>query len=245
MNITRLCNRLLTIGVLIVVLAVFWSLYAYGIVGMAVASKGLRPNTVMVCLYTFGGNCELLEEAATQKGALAYSPAVFWLGILLFVGSFVVNLTLGGRDDLKKGWGAALQRLLIPVDRISTLVGHTFAWCIVVLTFAVSYEVFSRYVIGRPTTWAFDASYILYGALFVMAGPYALCRNAHVRGDFLYRAWGREPRRAWICCSISCSSFQPSLRSSSPVMGSPRNPGWCMSIPLTARPARRSIRSRR
>ena len=189
MNITRLCNWLLTIGVLIVVLAVFWSLYAYGIVGMAVASKGLRPNTVMVCLYTFGGNCELLEEAATQKGALAYSPAVFWLGILLFVGSFVVNLTLGGRDDQKKGWGAALQRLLIPVDRISTLVGHTFAWCILLLTFAVSYEVFSRYALGRPTTWAFDASYILYGALFVMAGSYALCRNAHVRGDFLYRAW--------------------------------------------------------
>ena len=44
-----------------------------------------------------------------------------------------------------------------------------------------------------PTTWAFDASYILYGALFIMAGAYALSRNAHVRGDFLYRAW--PPRR--------------------------------------------------
>jgi TRAP-type mannitol/chloroaromatic compound transport system permease small subunit len=64
-----------------------------------------------------------------------------------------------------------------------------FAWCIVILTFAVSYEVFSRYVIGRPTTWAYDASYILYGALFIMAGAYALCRNGHVRGDFLYRTW--------------------------------------------------------
>ena len=42
---------------------------------------------------------------------------------------------------------------------------------------------------GAPTTWAFDASYILYGALFIMAGAYALSRNAHVRGDFLYRTW--------------------------------------------------------
>ena len=57
------------------------------------------------------------------------------------------------------------------------------------LTFAVSYEVFSRYVLGAPTEWAFDASYFLYGALFIMAGAYALSRNAHVRGDFLYRAW--------------------------------------------------------
>ena len=57
------------------------------------------------------------------------------------------------------------------------------------MTFAVSYEVFSRYVLGAPTDWAFDASYILYGTLFIMAGAYALSRNAHVRGDFLYRAW--------------------------------------------------------
>lgn len=82
-----------------------------------------------------------------------------------------------------------MQRFLILVDRISTLVGHLFAWCILLLTFAVSYEVFSRYVLLRPTTWAYDTSYILYGTLFMMAGAYALSRNAHVRGDFLYRTW--------------------------------------------------------
>ena len=48
---------------------------------------------------------------------------------------------------------------------------------------------FVRYVVGAPTTWAFDASYILYGTLFMMAGAYTLCRNGHVRGDFLYRTW--------------------------------------------------------
>jgi TRAP-type mannitol/chloroaromatic compound transport system permease small subunit len=34
---------------------------------------------------------------------------------------------------------------------------------------------------------------MLYGTLFMMAGAYALARNAHVRGDFIYRAWA--PRR--------------------------------------------------
>lgn len=82
-----------------------------------------------------------------------------------------------------------MQRFLIMVDQISTWVGHIFAWCIVLLTFAVSYEVFSRYVLSRPTTWAYDTAYILYGTLFMMAGAYALSRNAHVRGDFLYRTW--------------------------------------------------------
>ena len=189
MNIEKLSNLLLTLGVLIVVLAVFWSLYTYGIVGTAVASKGLRPNTVIVCLYSFSENCELMEQVAEERGTIAYSPLLFWFGVLLFIGSIVLNLALGGREGESKTGGAALQRLLIPIDRISTLVGHIFAWCIVLLTFAVSYEVFSRYVFGRPTTWAFDASYILYGALLTMAGAYALCRNAHVRGEFLYRAW--------------------------------------------------------
>jgi TRAP-type mannitol/chloroaromatic compound transport system permease small subunit len=82
-----------------------------------------------------------------------------------------------------------MQRLLIFADQVSTWVGKAFAWCIVLLTFAMCYEVFSRYVMGRPTTWAFDASYILYGTLFMMAGAYTLCRNGHVRGDFLYRSW--------------------------------------------------------
>jgi TRAP-type mannitol/chloroaromatic compound transport system permease small subunit len=89
-----------------------------------------------------------------------------------------------------------MGRLLFLVDEISTWVGKIFAWCILILTLTTSYEVFSRYIFGAPTTWAFDASYILYGTLFMLAGPYALSRNAHVRGDFLYRQW--SPRRQAI-----------------------------------------------
>jgi TRAP-type mannitol/chloroaromatic compound transport system permease small subunit len=82
-----------------------------------------------------------------------------------------------------------MTRFLFFIDSLSTWVGKAFAWLILVLTFGVSYEVFVRYVLGAPTTWAFDMSYITYGALFLMAGAYALCRNAHVRGDVLYRFW--------------------------------------------------------
>lgn len=89
-----------------------------------------------------------------------------------------------------------MDGFLRTIDRISTWVGHGFAWCILILTFAVSYEVVSRYVFLAPTTWAFDVSYMLYGALFLMAGPYTLCRNGHVRGDFIYRQW--SPRRQAI-----------------------------------------------
>ena len=75
------------------------------------------------------------------------------------------------------------------VDRISTAIGKGFGWFILVMTFGTSYEVFVRYVLDNPTTWAYDMSYNMYGALFIMAGAYTLSRNAHVRGDVIYRLW--------------------------------------------------------
>lgn len=75
------------------------------------------------------------------------------------------------------------------IDRFTAWVGKSFAWCILVLTFATTYEVIVRYAFRAPTSWAFDISYIMYGTLFMMAGGYALSRNAHVRGDFVYRLW--------------------------------------------------------
>jgi len=82
-----------------------------------------------------------------------------------------------------------IERLILNIDRLSKAVGHAFAWCIIILTFGTSYEVFVRYVLRDPTSWAFDMSYIMYGGLFLMAGAYALSRNAHVRGDVFYRLW--------------------------------------------------------
>jgi TRAP-type mannitol/chloroaromatic compound transport system permease small subunit len=87
--------------------------------------------------------------------------------------------------------------VLYSIDQLSTWVGKTFAWCILVLTFTTSYEVFARYFFNAPTEWAFDASYILYGTLFMMAGAYTLARNSHVRGDFLYRAWSPRTQAKW------------------------------------------------
>jgi TRAP-type mannitol/chloroaromatic compound transport system permease small subunit len=74
-------------------------------------------------------------------------------------------------------------------DRISAAIGKAFGWFILVMTFGTSYEVFVRYVLDNPTTWAYDMSYNMYGALFIMAGAYTLSRNAHVRGDVIYRLW--------------------------------------------------------
>ena len=85
-----------------------------------------------------------------------------------------------------------MTRFLHFIDSLSTWVGKAFAWLILVLTLGISYEVFVRYLLRAPTTWAFDFSYITYGAMFLMAGAYALSRNGHVRADVVYRLW--KPR---------------------------------------------------
>jgi TRAP-type mannitol/chloroaromatic compound transport system permease small subunit len=78
------------------------------------------------------------------------------------------------------------------VDRLSTRIGHIFSWLIVVLTGVIVFEVFTRYALNKPNPWVFDASYMLYGTLFMMAGAYTLAKNGHVRGDILYGFF--EPR---------------------------------------------------
>lgn len=85
-----------------------------------------------------------------------------------------------------------LNRFIYAVDQFSKSVGHAFAWCIVTLTLGTCYEVFVRYLLNNPTSWAFDMSYLMYGALFYMAGAYTMSRGGHVRADMYYRKW--KPR---------------------------------------------------
>lgn len=105
------------------------------------------------------------------------------LGLLAAVLAAIAVIAIRRTDTSR------LQALLFAVDEVSTRIGKAAAWAIVLLTVAICYEVFARYILQAPTMWAFDVSYMLYGILFMLAGPYALARNAHVRGDFLYRTW--------------------------------------------------------
>ena len=79
-----------------------------------------------------------------------------------------------------------MQKFLLTIDRISTVIGQTFSWFIVALTLMISWEVFCRYVLDAPHPWAFDVMIMMYGTVFMMAGAYTLSKNGHVRGDVLY-----------------------------------------------------------
>jgi TRAP-type mannitol/chloroaromatic compound transport system permease small subunit len=95
-------------------------------------------------------------------------------------------------------------------DKLSLWVGHAFSWCIVILILGISYEVFVRYALRAPTAWAFDISYIMYGALFMMCGAYTLSVDGHVRADMLFRRLS-PPRQAWLELVLYVLFFFPGV----------------------------------
>jgi TRAP-type mannitol/chloroaromatic compound transport system permease small subunit len=103
-----------------------------------------------------------------------------------------------------------INRVVYGVDQLSKTVGHAFAWCIVILAIGTCYEVFVRYVLNDPTSWAFDMSYTLYGAMFFMAGAYTLSRGGHVRADMFSRLW-RPRTQAAVELALYVVFFFPGI----------------------------------
>ena len=78
------------------------------------------------------------------------------------------------------------------------------------LVAGVAYEVFARYLFNAPTVWAYDLTYMLYGALFMLGAAYALHKGAQIRTDFFWDSF--TPRTKGIIDSISyVVFFFPSL----------------------------------
>jgi TRAP-type mannitol/chloroaromatic compound transport system permease small subunit len=103
-----------------------------------------------------------------------------------------------------------VQKFLHTIDGISTWVGKTAAWLIMILMFVVCIEVFKRYILNAPTAWIFDLDNMLYGTLFMLCGAYTLAQNAHVRGDFLYSSM-RPRTQAFLDLILYVVFFFPGI----------------------------------
>jgi len=126
--------------------------------------------------------------------------------VYLLIGVVVAAILLG-IVFANRAW---VQRALLAIDRLSTLVGQTGSWCILILTAVIVYDVTARRFFRAPTDWGYDAAYMLYGTLFMLAGAYALSRNGHVRGDFLYRNFS-PPLQAKFDLTLFILFFFPAI----------------------------------
>ncbi|MFZ9670953.1 MAG: TRAP transporter small permease subunit [Burkholderiaceae bacterium] len=84
---------------------------------------------------------------------------------------------------------AWMQVAIKTIDQVSIKFGVLLSWLTVPLMLAMVYEVTARYLFTAPTSWAYDISRMLYGAMFMLGAGYALQKGVHIRSDFLYRNW--------------------------------------------------------
>jgi TRAP-type mannitol/chloroaromatic compound transport system permease small subunit len=82
-----------------------------------------------------------------------------------------------------------LLHLIRSCDAISLWSGRVTGWLIFPMVLSLVYEVVARYLFNAPTTWAYDMTYMLYGAFFMLGAAYTLLRQRHIRTDVLYGKW--------------------------------------------------------
>jgi TRAP-type mannitol/chloroaromatic compound transport system permease small subunit len=91
-------------------------------------------------------------------------------------------------DDFSPAFRTIIRR----IDRFTEATGKIVSLSMLFLVAAISYEVFSRYILNDPTIWVSDASYMTNGSAFMLGCGYALLKGAHVRTDIF---WDRYPDR--------------------------------------------------
>ncbi|MCQ9329589.1 TRAP transporter small permease subunit [Pelistega suis] len=57
---------------------------------------------------------------------------------------------------------------------------------VLVLTIAMLYEVFARYLFSAPTIWAFDIAYMSNAAIFLLGNAWVLHQNGHIAIQLIY-----------------------------------------------------------
>ncbi|MBP0047394.1 TRAP transporter small permease [Marinobacterium sp. AK62] len=88
-----------------------------------------------------------------------------------------------------------LRGYCLAVEFIVRFLGRSVAWLVPVLSLVVASEVFARYVLNRPTVWAYDLSLFLFAYIAALGGAYAQQKQAHINVDILYLKVSERTRR--------------------------------------------------
>ena len=72
------------------------------------------------------------------------------------------------------------------IDMISEWSGKLVSLLMLPLIAFIVYDVLMRYVFNRPTDWAHELSYLIFGTIWVIGGAFALQQEAHVRMEVIY-----------------------------------------------------------
>ncbi|EGA68079.1 tripartite ATP-independent periplasmic transporter DctQ [Vibrio sinaloensis DSM 21326] len=100
-----------------------------------------------------------------------------------------------------------LATYCLGINRLVYWVGVSASVLMPILAATVAFEVFSRYVLGKPTIWAYDVSLFLFGYIAALGGALAQQNKAHINVDVLYLSVSMRVRSLFNLASYSLAIF--------------------------------------
>ncbi|ART63137.1 TRAP transporter small permease subunit [Kushneria marisflavi] len=118
------------------------------------------------------------------------------------------------------------------------------AWLFMVVIFAMTWEVVSRYFFLAPTSWANELSLYVCAIAYVYAGVFVMRRDAHLRVTVLYDLAPRRLRRALdvvqclmtLCFCLIVAGFGAREAWVALINGERFGTVWNAPIPMTLKP---------
>lgn len=97
-----------------------------------------------------------------------------------------------------------MYSILKSIDRITMAIGKLSSFLIVILIAVIMYDVFMRFFWAKPTIWAYDTTYMIFGVYIMLGASYTHLCNSHVRMDLLT---DRLPSRTKAIVEAICYLF--------------------------------------
>ena len=100
-----------------------------------------------------------------------------------------------------------LKRVCAGINRVVFLAGFSASILMPLLALTVAFEVFSRYVLGSPTIWAYDVSLFLFGYIAALGGALAQQKKAHINVDVIYLSVSARMRAIFNLATYSLAIY--------------------------------------
>ncbi|RJL06077.1 TRAP transporter small permease subunit [Paracoccus aestuarii] len=83
------------------------------------------------------------------------------------------------------------------IDRLTTVIGRSVAWLILLAILVSAGNAISRKLFSLSSNAWLEAQWYLFGGAFMLAAAWTLLENEHIRIDVIYGRWSRRVQH-WI-----------------------------------------------
>jgi TRAP-type mannitol/chloroaromatic compound transport system permease small subunit len=103
-----------------------------------------------------------------------------------------------------------LMKTIHVIDTAGDWCGRVVPYLILRMIGIISWEVLSRCVLSAPTIWVNDATYMLYGAHFMLGCAYTLLYGGHIRTAMVWEKFS-VPKKGLIDAIAYVAFFFPAM----------------------------------